>query len=110
MSDPTVFRDVLLFLMAGGGGVVVWWLMDNVEFLKALMPDYKRWVSWGLAALVPILAWGAFMLMGYEPLPTTWQQVVERLWSLVATAIIAAQGLHGVTDLRKKRKRLELRP
>ncbi len=97
--DSLTLKDALLALMAGGGGVIVFLLMENVAWLKSLRPDYKRYVSWALSGAIPILAWGAMLLMGYEPLPTTWQAVVERLFALLAIAFTASQGLHAAKRL-----------
>ena len=96
-------KEVLLWVISGGSGALVTWLMNNVEALANLAPDYKRYASWGLSAAVPLLAWGALLAMGYEPVPASWQAAVERVFALVFVAFSAIQGIHAVTELRQRR-------
>ena len=95
--------EVLLWVISGGGGAVVTWLMSNVQALANLAPDYKRYVSWLLSAVVPLAAWGAMLGLGYEPIPASWQAAAERVFALVFIAFSTNQGLHAVTELRRKR-------
>jgi hypothetical protein len=106
--NTVVWKDFLLWIIAGGGGgTAAWWLIGNIKWLKELAPDYKRYASWILSAGLPLAAWGIFLLMGYEPPPSTWQGWVERIFALIALAFSGSQILHGATDLRRRRQRME---
>ena len=61
-------KDVLLWIVSGGGVAIVYWLMENVPALGELRPDLKRYVSWGLSAVVPVLArWSMTWQMARYP-------------------------------------------
>jgi hypothetical protein len=96
-------KEALVYLMSGGTGAVVFWLMENVPFLKNLASDYKRYVSIALSAVLPVGAWLIMLGMGYEQAPEAWQGWVERIFALIAAALIISQGLHGALRLRKRR-------
>jgi len=95
-------KDALLLVMSGGGGGVVYWLMEKVKWLKNLAPEYKRYASLALSALLPVAAWLVMLLFGYESPPTTWVEWAERIFTLAAPALIVSGTLHGRIDLRKK--------
>lgn len=96
-------REALVYLMSGGAGAVVFWLMENIPFLASLAADYKRYVSLALSAFIPVGAWLIMLGMGYEPAPEAWQGWLERIFALIAAALVVSQGLHGALRLRKYR-------
>lgn len=96
--------DALLLVISGGAGGLVYWLMENVPALKALRADWKRYISWFLSALLPILAWLAAVALGYLPAPGSWQGVVEQLFALLFVAFSASQGVHAALKLRPARE------
>lgn len=93
-------HDALMVLVSGGGGAIVYWLMEHVQFLAELRPDYKRYAALALAALLPILGWLAMLAMGYDAPPDRWQGWVEQMFALAAGAILVSQGVHGAVALR----------
>ena len=103
MTNVTLQGFLALFV-AGGSiiGAVVYWLMDNVDWLKTLTPAQKRFASILLSALLPNLAWGVMLIMGYDAPPATWQGWIERIFTLALTPILVSQGIHGVRDLGRR--------
>jgi len=95
-------NEILLLITAGGGGGIVFWFMENINAIKALRPDYKRYISWALSAAVPLSAWGLMLLFGYEAAPVSWRAGGERVFALLWVAFTANQGIHAVVVLRKK--------
>ena len=95
-------QDALLLIVSGGGGAIVSWLMENIQALVDLRPDFKRYLSWALSCAVPLIAWGAMLLMGYEPAPATWREIIERVFALLFVAFTSNQGTHAIVYLRKR--------
>jgi hypothetical protein len=93
-------REVLLAVVSGGGGAIVYWLMDHVKPLETLRPDYKRYASLALSAVLPVLAWLIMLGLGYDAPPPTWQGWLEQAFALAAGAILVSQGVHGAAKLR----------
>ena len=93
-------RDILLVLMTAGAGGAVYWLMENVGFLRNLAPEWKRYVSLALSALIPVLAWLVGALMLYWDAPGDWRAWIEAIFAVAAGGIITSQSLHGALKLR----------
>jgi hypothetical protein len=93
-------RDLLMVLISGGGGVVVYWLLEHVPTLANLSPEYKRYASLILAALLPIPFYLLGVAMQYWPAPVDWRAWVEILFAIAAGAVIASQAVHGREQLR----------
>ena len=91
----------LELLVSGGAGAVIYWLMDHTK-LKDLSPQNKRYVSLGLAVVIPVVAWLAMVGLGYSDMPTTWQGWLENAFALMSPAILVSQGMHGALELGKK--------
>jgi len=104
MDQVFSLREFAVWLLTGGGsGAVVFWLMDNVPFLAGILPDYKRWATFALTAVVATGTWLFCMWMGWVGVPASPQGWVESALSVIGTAIITGQVIHGATSLRKRR-------
>jgi hypothetical protein len=95
-------KDFLLLLMSAGSGGVVYWAMESFAWLKNLKPEAKRYVSYGLAALLPVVGWLLGIGMDYWESPIGWRAWVEAVFALAAGAIIVSGGLHGRLQLSKR--------
>jgi len=102
LTQNFTLAEFLLLLMSGGGGSAVYWAMENIEYLKALPPLWKRVAAYALSAAIPLAAWGVAVLMEYQPAPADWRQAVQQAFALLAPALFANQGLHTLLQLRKK--------
>lgn len=91
-------RDALVWLTTVGAGVVTFWLLDNVRWLRKLSEEVKRYVAFGLSALIADLAWLGLLAMQYAlapgPWPSAWRSWLEALFAAAAGAIITSQVLH----------------
>ena len=95
-------REALTWLMSVGSGPATYWLMERVPALAELEAASKRSVSLAIAACLPVLAWLALVGLGYQVAPVGWVNWVERLFSLMAPAVIGSQYLHGKLQLAGK--------
>jgi len=94
---------LLIWLTSAGGAVALTlWAMDNVPWLKARTSEERRYLSLGIAGLVPVVAWLGSVGLGYSSAPATWQGWLESIFAVAAPAILASQGLHGRLKLRGK--------
>lgn len=103
MDGITLQALFIWILTNGGAGAVAYFIMDKVRWLKEQPPDYKRYWSLGIAALVSGAAWGAGMLMTYYPVPVDWRAWVETAFATIGVAVVSSQLIHGATDLRRER-------
>ena len=104
MEEVLTLKEALLWVGSGGGaGVLAYLLVGNVKVLKSLAPDYKRYVSYGITAVLALLAWGAGMGMNYLQVPVDWRGWIEAAFATITVALFASQGLHGIVDLRRER-------
>ena len=93
--------EFLTWLVNGGGaGIVAYWLMDNLEFLRGLSSEWKRYASLGLAAGLAMLAFAAGVWLGYVDAPAGAQGWLEALFSVAALALGISQAWHGRAKLR----------
>jgi len=103
MEMLSLGEAVAWVLSGGGAGVIAYFVVGKVKALNGLEPDYKRYASIGLTAVLAVAAWGAGMGMKYLAVPVDWRGWIEAAFSTIAIALVASQGLHGVIDLRQKR-------
>lgn len=97
-------QEFALWILSGGGaGVIAYALIAAVPFLSSLAADYKRYASLALTAVIAALIWLGTIWMGWTAQPTNPQAWVESVFSVVATALITAQTIHGARDLRQRR-------
>ena len=103
--EPTFsLQEFLAWLLTGGGAALIgFWLVGNVSFLEDLKPDYKRYVSFGLTGAVAVLGWLFTLWMGWAKVPGDPQAWVEAIVSVIGTAIVTGQVIHGATSLRQQR-------
>lgn len=94
-------QDLLLLLMTAGSGGVVFWLMENVKFLANLSPEYKRYTSLLLSAVIPVVAWLAGVLMAYWTPPDTWRSWIEAIFAVACGGVLTSQTLHGALRLAR---------
>jgi len=94
-------KDFLVWVLTPGAGVLAYWLMENVQFLVDLEARLKRFVAFGLSAVLGILAFLAMVGMGYQAVPVDWRAWVEALFGVAAVAGGLSQILHGLLKLRK---------
>lgn len=105
-------RDGLLWLMSAGAGVLTFWLLDRLErsvthrlrwlreWFVTLASEDKRYVAFGLTAVVAILAYLLTLAMAYRQAPGAWRAWIEELFGVVTAAIVASQVAHGRVVLR----------
>lgn len=102
--EEFTLKEALIWIMSGGGaGLLAYFVVDKVKWLKALAPDYKRYVSLLLTALFAMGAWSIGIWVGYVPQPHTTVNWVETSFTVIAVALFVSQGTHGAIDLRKRR-------
>jgi len=107
MEQVFSLKEFGLWVLSGGGaGALAFWLMGQVPFLKALLPDYKRYVAFGLTGVFAVGVWLFFMWMTWVEVPINAQAWVESVLSVIGTAIVTGQVLHGATSLREERLRI----
>jgi hypothetical protein len=98
--DRELLAKVLTWIVSGGGGsVVTYWLMEKVGFLAALTPKWKRRASFAIAAVLPLLAWGASIGMGYNPVPESIVAGIEEAAAIFGLAFGVSQIIHGERKL-----------
>ena len=96
-------QEVLGWIISSGGaGVLAYWLMEHIPFLVALSAEWKRYASFVLSGAIACLAFVALVFSGFEPQPATWQAWVDALLSVIAGAVIVAQGAHARLKLSKR--------
>lgn len=89
----------LTWVLTPGAGILTYWLMENVPVLAALEAKLKRFVAFGLSALIAVLAFLAMVGMGYQPAPADARAWIEALFSVAAVAAGLSQVLHGLIKL-----------
>lgn len=103
-DDAFSVQEFVAWLLSGGGaGVVAFWLVGNVPFLEELKPDFKRYVSFALTGAVAVLVWLFCLWMTWVKVPGDAQAWVEAIISVIGTAVITGQLIHGATSLRQQR-------
>ena len=104
MEALSLGEAIAWVLSGGGAGIIAYFVVGKVKFLKELGPDYKRYASLGITALLALAAWGAGLGMEYLKMPVDWRGWMEAAFSVIAIALFAAQGIHGAVDLRARRR------
>ena len=98
--DTNALNQVLTWLFGGGGAMVAtYWLMEQVPELANLQPNYKRYASLGIAALLSCLAYVFAVGLSYVDKPATPQGWLESLFAVAFLAIGGSQWLHGKRKL-----------
>ena len=109
--ETITLSEVFAWVLSGGGaGILAYIAVAKVKWLKDLPPDYKRYWSLGLAAIIAAGVWLASIGMGYVAQPETWRSWVETVFGVVALALLMSQTVHGAVDLRYRRLNGEQRP
>ena len=103
MEAYSLGEAIAWVLSGGGAGIVAFFAVDKVKFLRNLEPDYKRYASIGLTALLALAAWGAGMGMQYLQVPVDWRGWIEAAFSTIAVSLVTSQVIHGATALRQRR-------
>lgn len=103
MEALSLGEAIAWVLSGGGAGVIAFFLIEKIKFLAELAPDYKRYASIALTAVLALAAWGAGMGMDYLAVPKDWRNWIEAAFSTIAVALVTAQVIHGATALRKRR-------
>lgn len=99
----TELSDLLMWATTAGAGVLAYFLMDEIAALIVLGPKLKRFVSFAMTGIIALAAWGLQILMAYAEAPVGWRSWIEAIVSIVAAAIVVAQGVHGLRDLPNQR-------
>ena len=76
-------------------------LLEWVDWLKNLSPEWKRYAAYALTASIAIVAWLAKIVMTYEATPDDWRAWVESAYGVAAGAIIGGQLLHAKLSMKK---------
>lgn len=90
-------RDILVFLTTAGAAGVAYWLLNNVQSLAKLSPQYKRIASIVLSAGIAILAYLAQVAMLYAVAPVDTRAWIEALVTVGTSAFGLSQVVHGFT-------------
>ena len=99
----TDFGMMLTWVLSEGGAMALSYvLMDKIGFLRDLAAEAKRLVSFALAAVLAILAYGVSIAMEYQPVPIDTRAWIETLVSVALVAIMGSQLIHGRRDLSKR--------
>ena len=102
--DALSLGEAIAWVLSGGGaGIIAYFAVGKIKFLSDLAPDYKRYASIGLTALLALVAWGAGLGMEYLKMPVDWRGWIEAAFSTIAIALVTSQGIHGAIDLRARR-------
>ena len=99
--DLTLLANVLKYLSGPGAGAASYWFMERHPRLKALSPDYKRYTSLALAAIIAAGAFVASVGLSYAARPASAQGWLEALFAVAGVAIGVSQGVHGYKKLRQ---------
>ena len=98
--DTSTLRLVLFYLIGGGGaGILAYYIIDKWAWAANLPPQPKRFLAYGIAGLVSILAFLVTLAMNYQPAPEGWRAWIE---TLVAVAFLGggvSQFWHAAKDL-----------
>ena len=97
--ELAVFLQALSTWLAGPAA---WFLVEKVKFLQALEPDTKRYVAFGVSAVIAALGWLGLIVIGDVPLPGSALEWVSKLW-LVMTSSFGLATLLNAPSLRKYR-------
>jgi len=103
MEALSLSEAIAWVLSGGGAGLIAFFVMGKVKALKELEPDYKRYASLAITAVLALAAWGAGMGMQYLAVPADWRGWIEAAFSIIAVALVTSQGIHGAVDLRQRR-------
>ena len=97
MNEFVDLESLLRWLSSAiGAGTVGWYILTQWVWFQKHSNDLLKRVI-GLVAPAPfaLLGYLGLILFAYELPPTTWEQAVERAYSVMAAAIVG-QLLHGV--------------
>jgi len=103
--EPTFsLQEFVVWLLTGGGaGLVAFLVVSKIPALENLLPDYKRYITFVLTGLFAVAAWGFSVWMTWITAPVGAQAWVEAIVSVIGTAIVTGQLIHGATALRDER-------
>ncbi len=78
-----------------GAGILAYILIEQVGFLKALMPKSKRIAACAISAVLAIGAWFALTSLMAEPWPVTAWEWIAKLFFVGTSAFALATLIHG---------------
>lgn len=90
--------ELAAFLQAAStwlAGPIAWFIIEKVKIFQALQPDTKRYVAYGLSALVAALAWLGLIGIGKVPPPQGWVESASGLWLVMTASFGLATLLNG---------------
>ena len=92
-------ESILAWVVSGGGaGVLAYVFMDHLP-LDLWTHKQKRALSFVVAGVVGVLAYGATVSLQYAPMCPDWRCWVEQVVQVIALAIPVSQSIHGARDL-----------
>lgn len=101
--DVGILSAVLTWLVSGGGaGVLAYFLMEKVPELQQAQPEYKRYISLALAAVLSMAAFAVAVAFGYHAEPASEQGWFEALFAVAFIATGLGQVIHGKVKLGKR--------
>ena len=96
------FEGILTWVAAGGGaGAVAYWLIERLP-TEGWDPFWKRMFAFALSGAFALLAFLAAIGMGYKPPCPDWRCWIEQSVTVIGTAIMASQTVHGALKLERK--------
>jgi len=104
MESPewTELASVLIWLVSGGGaGLLAFWLWGELEKvfpdLGLIPPMAERYITTVLTVLLAVGAFFLQLLLGYGEVPIDAVAWTERIFSVIAVAVLVATSAHGLT-------------
>lgn len=90
--------ELAAFLQAAStwlAGPIAWFVILKVRWFERFEPDTKRYVAYGLSAVIAALAWLGLIGIGKAPLPQGVVESVSGLWLVMTASFGLATLLNG---------------
>ena len=92
----------LTWVFAGpGAGTLAYKVIPKIKWIQAMSHGDKRVVTFIVAALLAVAAYGVAVFMQYIAGPVDTREWVEKAFFIASTAVITSQTLHGYEDAKQ---------
>jgi len=93
-TEITTLKTLIDWAIRVGAAQLAFWLMNRLP-VDGLAYDTKNFLSWAIAGVLALAAWGAGIGMGYISVPTgDWRAWVEGAAGIVLTVVVLNRGLY----------------